>query len=127
MRKNILTTLIAILLPLFVCPQTYKYIGMEDGLSNRQVYAIEKDRKGYMWFLTPEGIDRYNGKEFKHYKLMDGEQELNSAINLNWLYLDTDGVLWERRAASSATKASTTVSNWCTSFPNRQKRNTIRP
>ena len=95
MRKNILTTLIAILLPLFVCPQTYKYIGMEDGLSNRQVYAIEKDRKGYMWFLTPEGIDRYNGKEFKHYKLMDGEQELNSAINLNWLYLDTDGVLWE--------------------------------
>ena len=95
MRKNILTTLIAILLPLFVCPQTYKYIGMEDGLSNRQVYAIEKDRKGYMWFLTPEGIDRYNGKEFKHYKLMDGDQELNSAINLNWLYLDTDGVLWE--------------------------------
>lgn len=95
MRKNILTTFIAILLPLIVCPQTYKYIGMEDGLSNRQVYAIEKDRKGYMWFLTPEGIDRYNGKEFKHYKLMDGEQELNSAINLNWLYLDTDGVLWE--------------------------------
>lgn len=95
MRKNILTTLIAILLPLIVCSQTYKYIGMEDGLSNRQVYAIEKDWKGYMWFLTPEGIDRYNGKEFKHYKLMDGEQELNSAINLNWLYLDSDGVLWE--------------------------------
>ena len=95
MRKNILTTLIAILLPLIVYPQTYKYIGMEDGLSNRQVYAIEKDRKGYMWFLTPEGIDRYNGKEFKHYKLMDGDQELNSAINLNWLYLDTDGMLWE--------------------------------
>ena len=69
MRKNILTALIAILLPLIVCPQTYKYIGMEDGLSNRQVYAIEKDRKGYMWFLTPEGIDRYNGKELKHYKL----------------------------------------------------------
>ena len=32
MRKNILTALIAILLPLIVCPQTYKYIGMEDGL-----------------------------------------------------------------------------------------------
>lgn len=45
MRKNILTTLIAILLPLIVCPQTYKYIGMEDGLSNRQVYAIEKTGK----------------------------------------------------------------------------------
>ena len=34
-------------------------------------------------------------KTFKHYKLMDGEEELNSAINLNWLYLDSEGVLWE--------------------------------
>ena len=95
MKKDILLAIILYLLPISVRPQTYKYIGMEDGLSNRQVYAIEKDRKGYMWFLTPEGIDRYNGKEFKHYKLMDGERELNSTINLNWLYLDTEGVLWE--------------------------------
>ena len=95
MKRYILLSIILYLLSVSVCPQTYKYIGMEDGLSNRQVYAIEKDRKGYMWFLTPEGIDRYNGKEFKHYKLMDGNRELNSTINLNWLYLDTEGVLWE--------------------------------
>ena len=28
--------------------QTYKYIGVEDGLSNRRVYSINKDKKGYM-------------------------------------------------------------------------------
>lgn len=95
MKKYILLIVVLYLLPAVVRAQTYKYIGVEDGLSNRQVYAIEKDRKGYMWFLTPEGLDRYNGKDFKHYKLMDGEEELNSAINLNWLYLDTEGVLWE--------------------------------
>ena len=43
--------------------QTYNYIGVEDGLSNRRVYAIQKGPKGYMWFLTHDGIDRYNGKE----------------------------------------------------------------
>ena len=32
------------------------------------VYAIQKGPKGYMWFLTHDGIDRYNGKEFKPYK-----------------------------------------------------------
>lgn len=32
--------------------QTYNYIGVEDGLSNRRVYAIQKGPKGYMWFLT---------------------------------------------------------------------------
>lgn len=95
MRKYILLFIILYLLPATVYPQTYKYIGVENGLSSRQVYAIEKDRKGYMWFLTPEGIDRYNGKEFKHYKLMDGDQELNSTINLNWLYTDSEGTLWE--------------------------------
>lgn len=75
--------------------QTYKYIGVEDGLSNRRVYAIQKGPKGYMWFLTHDGIDRFNGKEFKQYKLMDGDEEVNSMMNLNWLYLDTKGTLWE--------------------------------
>ena len=75
--------------------QTYKYIGVEDGLSNRRVYAIQKGPKGYMWFLTHDGIDRYNGKEFKQYKLLDGEEEINSMMNLNWLYSDSQGRLWE--------------------------------
>lgn len=75
--------------------QTYKYIGVENGLSNRRVYAIQKDSKGYMWFLTHVGIDRYNGKEFKSYKLMDGGEEVNSMTNLSWLYLDTKGNIWE--------------------------------
>ncbi|RHJ51710.1 response regulator [Bacteroides sp. AM10-21B] len=75
--------------------QTYKYIGVEDGLSNRRVYAIQKGPKGYMWFLTHDGIDRYNGKEFKQYKLMDGEEEINSMMSLSWLYTDSKGRLWE--------------------------------
>ncbi len=33
---------ILLLLPIIGIAQTYKYIGVEDGLSNRRVYAIEK-------------------------------------------------------------------------------------
>ena len=61
------------LLPFIAMGQTYKYIGIEDGLSNRRIFNIQKDSKGYMWFLTNEGMDRYNGKEIKHYKLVDEE------------------------------------------------------
>lgn len=75
--------IILLLFPFSCIAQIYKYIGVEDGLSNRRVYSIQKDRKGYMWFLTHEGIDRYNGKEFKQYKLMDGKEEVNSLLNLN--------------------------------------------
>lgn len=87
--------LIFLLSTFFAAAQTYKYIGVEDGLSNRRVYAIQRGPKGYMWFLTHDGIDRYNGKEFKQYKLMDGEEEANSMMNLNWLYVDPKGRLWE--------------------------------
>lgn len=41
-----------LLFPLTCIAQTYQYIGVEDGLSNRRVYYIQKDRTGYMWFLT---------------------------------------------------------------------------
>ena len=75
--------------------QTYKYLGVEDGLSNRRVYAIQKGPKGYMWFLTHNGIDRYDGKNFKQYRLIDSEIEVNSMLNLSWLYVGTDGTLWE--------------------------------
>lgn len=78
-----------------VSSQVYKRIGIEQGLSNRRVFAIQKDSMGYMWFLTHEGIDRYDGKEFKFYKLMDANHQLTSLLNLNWLYIDTQGVLWQ--------------------------------
>lgn len=75
--------------------QNYRYIGVEDGLSNRRVYSIQKDQKGYMWFLTQEGIDRFNGKQFKHYKLVSNGKDVNSFENLNKLYTDTTGTMWE--------------------------------
>ena len=99
-----------LLFPLTCVAQTYQYLGVEDGLSNRRVYCIQKDKIGYMWFLTHEGIDRYNGKEFKQYKLMDGDIEVNSLLNLNWLYIDQDGKS-EKKERYSDTMSFTTPSN----------------
>ena len=50
---------ILLFFPVWVTAQTYKYIGIEDGLSNRRIFNIQKDAQGYMWFLTNEGMDRY--------------------------------------------------------------------
>lgn len=90
-----------LLFPLICVAQTYRYLGVEDGLSNRRVYCIQKDKTGYMWFLTHEGIDRYNGKEFKRYKLMDGDAEVNSLLNLNWLYIDQRSLMGNREKRKS--------------------------
>ena len=74
--------------------QIYKYIGLEDGLNNQKIYHIQKDQRGYMWFLTQEGIDRYDGKHIKHYTFSDDNMMLDSRIALNWLYMDHKNVLW---------------------------------
>ena len=74
--------------------QIYKYIGLEDGLNNQKIYHIQKDRRGYMWFLTQEGVDRYDGKHIKHYTFSDESMTLDSRIALGWLYMDSENVLW---------------------------------
>lgn len=90
--RNII--LFLFLLPLMANAQTYKYIGVENGLSNRRIYNIQKDRQGYMWFLTSEGMDRYNGQDIKHYKLVDDKGELNIGVHLGWLCADEKGGIW---------------------------------
>ena len=90
--RNII--LFLLLLPLMAYGQTYKHIGVEDGLSNRRIYNIQKDHQGYMWFLTNEGMDRYNGKDIKHYKLIEESKQLSSEIHLGWLYADKEGGIW---------------------------------
>ena len=93
MRKIILFILFFISISGYA--QSHKYLGMESGLSSRKVYSIQKDKIGYMWFLTHEGIDRYDGKEFKHYTLSYEGKELSSLQDLNWLHVDSNGILWE--------------------------------
>lgn len=86
--------MLSIFLPFIATAQTYKYIGVENGLSNRRIFDIQKDSIGYMWFLTNEGIDRYNGKDIKHYKLIEEDKKSNSPIHLGWLYFEDQGKLW---------------------------------
>lgn len=85
---------IFLLFPILVTAQTYKYIGIENGLSNRRIFNIQKDDQGYMWFLTNEGMDRYNGKDIKHYKLNKDDNSVASQIHLGWLYATPEAGLW---------------------------------
>ena len=75
-------------------PQLYRYIGTEEGLSSRRVISVRKDAKGYMWFLTQEGVDRYNGKQYVHYKLSDEDKTIQNFPNLSHLHIDNTGGIW---------------------------------
>lgn len=95
MRRILLLICLIVILVTPAVAQLYQYLDTQDGLSSRRVLSIEKDNKGYMWFLTHEGVDRYNGKQYTHYKLVANGKLLNSFPNLNCLQTDTAGVVWE--------------------------------
>lgn len=75
--------------------QLYQYLHPSDGLGSRRVLGIEKGHKGFLWFLTHEGIDRYNGQEYAHYPLVAYGKELNAFPQLNTLQTDSAGIVWE--------------------------------
>lgn len=53
----------------FVIAQTiyYNHYTVDDGLANSIVYSIYQDRDGVMWFLTDNGISKFNGNKFVNY------------------------------------------------------------
>ena len=75
--------------------QTFKYIGMEDGLSSQRVLSISQGAQDYIWILTHKGIDRYNGKQFDHYTLLKEGTPLNFYPDLNTINVDIDRTFWE--------------------------------
>jgi signal transduction histidine kinase/ligand-binding sensor domain-containing protein/DNA-binding response OmpR family regulator len=46
----------------------FDQITMYDGLSNNTVICILQDSKGFMWFGTRNGLNRYDGNTFKVFK-----------------------------------------------------------
>ncbi|MBQ8674276.1 MAG: response regulator [Bacteroides sp.] len=94
MRTVVRIACLLLLLPLFAYAQTFRYIGVENGLSNRRVFSLQQDSTGYMWFLNSDGIDRYNGKNFKHYPLGEEQASFTFPIHQGWIWQDRQGTLW---------------------------------
>ena len=51
-----------------VVPPSLTYLGIEHGLSNNAVTSIYQDHKGFMWFGTYDGLNRYDGYTFTIYR-----------------------------------------------------------
>lgn len=68
---------------------------MEDGLSSRRVLSIQQGAQDYTWILTHKGVDRFDGKHFKHYTLSQNNKSVNFYPNLNQLFVDKNNILWE--------------------------------
>lgn len=49
----------------------FKHLEVKDGLSNNKINKIFKDSRGFMWFGTASGLNRYDGNEIITYLSYD--------------------------------------------------------
>ncbi len=72
----------------------FKYLTTKDGLSQSTVKCILQDSRDFMWFGTFDGLNRYDGYEFKVYK--NDITDPNSLIgnDIITIYEDNEGHLW---------------------------------
>jgi len=65
-----------------------------DGLSHDGVTTMLKDREGFMWFGTWDGINRFDGTNFVSYKTRPGDRSALKSNRIDNIVEDHDGYLW---------------------------------
>jgi len=75
-------------------PVKFERLSLEQGLSQSSANCILQDSKGYMWFGTQDGLNKYDGYSFTVYRhdVLDSNS-LSGAWVLS-IYEDRAGALW---------------------------------
>lgn len=97
--KKVYFTFFAVLLLTIVPLQAaskfmFQHLEVKNGLSNSQVNSIFKDSKGYMWFGTASGLNRFDGYEFKLFYGIPGDKTTLPDNFIESIQEDQDGNLW---------------------------------
>jgi ligand-binding sensor domain-containing protein/signal transduction histidine kinase len=72
----------------------FSHLTTNDGLSQGYVTAILQDRRGFMWFATRDGLNRYDGNTFVVYKNNPNDPTSLSSNFIQALMEDDQGNLW---------------------------------
>ncbi|MCS7080395.1 MAG: ATP-binding protein [Chloracidobacterium sp.] len=70
----------------------FRRLNQAHGLSNNGVLALLQDRQGFIWIATEDGLNRYDGVEFKIFRIQ--EDGRTPTFTVCSLYESRDGVLW---------------------------------
>jgi len=76
------------------CILRFDHISIEQGLSQSSVRVIFQDSRGFIWFGTEDGLNRYDGYTFKIYK---PDPDASNSLSDRWITSiveDKEGYLW---------------------------------
>jgi signal transduction histidine kinase/ligand-binding sensor domain-containing protein/CheY-like chemotaxis protein/AraC-like DNA-binding protein len=95
-QKTTLFALLILLITKVVAQPRGKmeYYSTENGLSHQAVTCMLKDREGFMWFGTWDGINRFDGHTFVSYKSSPGDLSQLGSGRVDHIVEDQSNHLW---------------------------------
>ncbi len=69
-------------------------LGREEGLSQSSVNCMLRDKDGFMWFGTQDGLNLYDGKKFRVFQNQPGDSTSLSNNYIVSICEDEEGYLW---------------------------------
>ncbi|MEJ8843338.1 two-component regulator propeller domain-containing protein [Lacibacter sp. H375] len=97
----------------------------KDGLSSNNVNAIIKDRYGFMWFATDDGLNRFDGANIKVYRNKQTDSTSLQANEILSLHEDKEGDLWVGTSSGSLSLYNRKKDAFF-NFPSKPAENAIR-
>ena len=76
----------------------------KDGLSSNTVNTILKDRLGLLWFGTDDGLDMFDGTNFKVYRRKPNDPSSLQSNEILSLFEDSEGNLWVATSGGSLSR-----------------------
>ena len=72
----------------------FKHFSSKDGLSQSSVIEIFQDKKGYLWFGTRDGLNKFDGNKFTVYRHNSKDLRSLTHSTVTSIYEDHYGNLW---------------------------------
>jgi signal transduction histidine kinase/ligand-binding sensor domain-containing protein/DNA-binding response OmpR family regulator len=91
-----ITICVCVLLRVHAQQVSYPFtrLDVRQGLSHNEVNAIFKDARGFMWFATMSGLDRYDGHDFRVFRYEQGNPSSIGENTTHNIMEGPDGKLW---------------------------------
>ena len=72
----------------------FNHIGTQQGLSQSTAFNIFQDSRGFLWFATSDGLNKYDGYRFTVYRHEFDKPNSISSSNISCITEDFEGNLW---------------------------------
>lgn len=71
-------------------------LSTKEGLASNIVYNVMQDKRGFMWFATANGLQRYDGRKVIYFRVPHHEEKYLPSTAISQIFEDINGNFWVR-------------------------------